>query len=421
VANQNHQADDSTNNDDTTNADDDNGSTDKKVAELTKRQQELKKQIYLTQRKLRNGIYLGQDRYKRNYWILNRCGGVYLESYNSDYSYLNGERVADEVEVKTETEACETSEIPLDLSVKKTMQNNTEHEDDLEEGEIKRKKTANGDLIIVNPNQQPANSFQQPNIQLNLNSKLLKKINFKQMEQVVLSCLQHKKPQQINANEYMSFKWWFIDNKKDLSELDKALAKRGIRERNLARVLCNFRDLLLDDNESIYEKLKDFLAVEADAGANSDQHTNDAKLNKRLKIMNNDDLQYKYEYEILNLIYDLEDRIYNANLQSKADLNDADSTTFNNGDDDEDDDNLKPFELARKRLANLELNIERRYFKKPFFNSRKNNLIVDDLNPSEDTRSVDDKSSDSNGEEHMDNHTGGNDDKSGAYIQYQVM
>jgi hypothetical protein len=324
--------------------------------------------------------------------------------------------VDDDETMKSETEdTFETGEIPLDLSVKKSQKTKPDvrsYIDDLEEGEIKRPIDLANDLIEVpNQSQWLVNSYLQPNIQLNMNSKLLKKINYKQMEAVIVDYLQHKQPQPIDKAEFMDSKWWLIDEKSKFIEFDKCLAKRGIRERHLAKLFCNFRDLLLDETEEIYKSLREFMAIgntaaDQQTDINSDaseqqqqQHTTSesVKLNKRIKMKaSNHDLKHKYEYELLNMVYDLEDRIYNANLQAKVDTSASDATTFNNdtngtrnnnnNDGDEDNDDLSnPFDLAKQRLTSLELNIERRYLKMPFFNLHKNNLIVDDLNQNDDT------------------------------------
>ena len=208
--------------------------------------------------------------------------------------------------------------------------------------------------------------------------------------------LQHSDEQIIDKKVYMNGSWWIIDEKKLVQQLENCLAKRGIRERSLAKNLLVYKEQLNDDEKIV--RMKTLLeSDENDVVLDDDDGDKKLKLNFKQKLITSiDDFdeflelnerRFKQsEREILDLVYLLEDRIFNANLQLKnAQKNKSDR-----------DDCLNSLEMAKKRLVELEVNIERRYLKAPFI--RKKNKIIIKRNNNNNNNSEDEESSSSESE-----------------------
>ena len=433
------------NGNDVDNIEDTSKQNDKKLTNLNKRQIQLKELVDDSFNKLRGGVHLGQDRYMRNYWLLNKSGGVYVESSaetpiktikDECVEFKKEEPVKVEVEdsvskseenavskveneIKTERQTSVAGEIPLDLSCKKVIKEEEVPIEDapvavVEEDNVNIEIKDLNDLLIVQPksengaidNQTIDTKIQQ--LQLNLNSKLLSKLTYKNMETLILNYLQYSNEQEIDKSVYMNGSWWVIDEKKLIQQLENCLAKRGIRERILAKNLLTYKEQLSDEN--MYDKMKKFLESDEndvlaetvsidDTGkkltksTSSTSTTVTGSFKNRLivsfddyeDIMDLNERKFKQsERDVLDMVYSLEQRIFNANLQSKfTSKNDTECGILPKCNR---DNGLNTLELARKRLAELELNIERRYLKAPFIR-KKNKIIIRSTTESEEASS----------------------------------
>jgi len=371
----------------------------KKIANLGKKHAAVNKSVDEAYSKLRCGTFLGQDRYYRNYWVLSKCGGVFLEPSQNIKQIVepltkNSQIKAENMEIGTENGEIKVGSgfEPLDLSCKKAEEiPNTFKIAEIDELD---------DVIL---SEAPA-SFsttptcfinQQLSVYLNTNSKQLNKISYDEMETRIIKSIECEKPAPIDAHVFMNDTWWALGDRNLLAQLDNALAKRGIRERYLAKNLATHRDLLSD--ETIYEKMSKFVSLSTASGTDSsDQQTCDEasqpKLTRKLSSrkmgednepVNIDNLKQKLTLKIVQEVYALEDRVFTAKLQNKANKSLDESVSSERSSSEE------PFEMAKKRLLELEASIERRYLKSPF--ARKQEVLIDE----EDSEASDDENDDS--------------------------
>jgi hypothetical protein len=306
---------------------------DKKFTTLTKRQTQLKKLVDDSFSKLRGGVHLGQDRFMREYWMLNKSGGVYIES--SPLVLQEDKKKQEEIEIKEEEKVIKKEEtqeeIVLDLSCKKS---NVEEKNDKEDVVVEPKveiKDLNDLIIVQNTtnNQTITNDYEShQQLQLNLNSKLLSTLTYKNMEILILDYLQHKNEQTIDKSIYMNGTWWVIDEKKLVQQLENCLAKRGFREQMLAKNLLLHREQLNEDET--YKKMKNRLESDENDVINENSVSVAASKNRLLTtqddyedILDLNEKKFKQsERDLLDAVYSLEDRIFSANLQSKYSKND---------------------------------------------------------------------------------------------------
>ncbi|XP_067373156.1 bromodomain adjacent to zinc finger domain protein 2B isoform X4 [Channa argus] len=63
----------------------------KQIEKTYKQQSQIRQKLFDSSHSLRS-MMLGQDRYKRRYWVLPQCGGIFIEGMESDEGYEEGEK-----------------------------------------------------------------------------------------------------------------------------------------------------------------------------------------------------------------------------------------------------------------------------------------------------------------------------------------
>ncbi|XP_068435318.1 bromodomain adjacent to zinc finger domain protein 2B isoform X4 [Clinocottus analis] len=120
----------------------------KQIEKLAKQHHQTRKKLFEISHSLRSMMY-GQDRYRRRYWVLPHCGGVFIEAMESgeapeelEEERQRRRRVAEEVKVKEEPQEIELQkEKPTNLDGQSIQTRGLEHETQ-EEEEHEGKKNA---------------------------------------------------------------------------------------------------------------------------------------------------------------------------------------------------------------------------------------------------------------------------------------
>ena len=131
---------------------------------------------------------------------------------------------------------------------------------------------SNDKLILT---EAPANSS--PNLinklfslYLNVNSKKMNSITYEEMESLLMKEIELDHKMHIDQEKYMSGSWWCLNDTEQINALESALAKRGIRERYLAKNLNLFKDQLND--KAFFEKLTSFLGDQSNSINNNSEN-----------------------------------------------------------------------------------------------------------------------------------------------------
>ncbi|XP_078661654.1 bromodomain adjacent to zinc finger domain protein 2B-like isoform X34 [Branchiostoma floridae x Branchiostoma belcheri] len=161
--------------------------------------------------------------------------------------------------------------------------------------------------------------------------------------------------------------WWQMLESEQIRSLLKVLHPRGIRERILQKSLQKYNDYACQcckkarENDAIkLEEVEDDKTVRDGSGAALETW----------QEQDSCELAYKFEVSLLQDVEDLEERVFQASLQVKGWKLPPRMTADYADKSIEEDSDLRPLELAQKRLASLEMNLERRYIKPPL--SKKN-------------------------------------------------
>ncbi|XP_078661652.1 bromodomain adjacent to zinc finger domain protein 2B-like isoform X32 [Branchiostoma floridae x Branchiostoma belcheri] len=156
--------------------------------------------------------------------------------------------------------------------------------------------------------------------------------------------------------------WWQMLESEQIRSLLKVLHPRGIRERILQKSLQKYNDYACQcckkarENDAIkLEEVEDDKTVRDGSGAALETW----------QEQDSCELAYKFEVSLLQDVEDLEERVFQASLQVKGWKLPPRMTADYADKSIEEDSDLRPLELAQKRLASLEMNLERRYIKPP--------------------------------------------------------
>lgn len=318
-------------------------SIEKKLVQIDKKRQALKRTFEKCLQRLRSGQHLGQDRFMRHYWSLINSGGIFIESCSKSagpgsYYFTDDPNPSNSDQI--------VSNLMEDL-----LQN-------LESDEVLEKYSC---LIERSSNDDPFK------FSLKTNMPLVETLTFREIEILVKNEIQLKQPQVIDETKYFNTGgWWLCENANMLKDLTESLCKRGFREKNLSKSLhklCeeNFQSIVAingsDDQESTFYQNR-YL----NNAGNLQMFEKQKKLFTDL-VTNpqcHAQLEQKEQSKILKQIHSLEDRVFKSNLQ-KVNHQKNENT-----------------HSAKQRLLDLEQSIERRYLKYPFAPLRKfSNIKLD--------------------------------------------
>uniref|UniRef100_A0A8C2UHK3 Bromodomain adjacent to zinc finger domain protein 2B n=1 Tax=Coturnix japonica TaxID=93934 RepID=A0A8C2UHK3_COTJA len=115
----------------------------KQIEKLTKQQSQYRKKLFEASHCLRSMMF-GQDRYRRRYWILPQCGGIFVEGMESGEGL---EEIAKEKEKLKKVESVHVKEEVLEISEEKISCLNTTHCEQKED--LKEKDNTN--LFLQKP------------------------------------------------------------------------------------------------------------------------------------------------------------------------------------------------------------------------------------------------------------------------------
>uniref|UniRef100_A0A8C3KZT4 Bromodomain adjacent to zinc finger domain protein 2B n=1 Tax=Chrysolophus pictus TaxID=9089 RepID=A0A8C3KZT4_CHRPC len=115
----------------------------KQIEKLTKQQSQYRKKLFEASHCLRSMMF-GQDRYRRRYWILPQCGGIFVEGMESGEGL---EEIAKEKEKLKNVESMHIKEEVFEISEEKISCLNTTHCDQKED--LKEKDSTN--LFLQKP------------------------------------------------------------------------------------------------------------------------------------------------------------------------------------------------------------------------------------------------------------------------------
>ncbi|XP_021253292.1 bromodomain adjacent to zinc finger domain protein 2B isoform X8 [Numida meleagris] len=115
----------------------------KQIEKLTKQQSQYRKKLFEASHCLRSMMF-GQDRYRRRYWILPQCGGIFVEGMESGEGL---EEIAKEKEKLKKVESIHIKEEELEISEEKLSCLNTTHCEQKED--LKEKDNTN--LFLQKP------------------------------------------------------------------------------------------------------------------------------------------------------------------------------------------------------------------------------------------------------------------------------
>ncbi|XP_072197879.1 bromodomain adjacent to zinc finger domain protein 2B isoform X10 [Excalfactoria chinensis] len=115
----------------------------KQIEKLTKQQSQYRKKLFEASHCLRSMMF-GQDRYRRRYWILPQCGGIFVEGMESGEGL---EEIAKEKEKLKKVESIQIKEEVLEISEEKISCLNTTHCEQKED--LKEKDNTN--LFLQKP------------------------------------------------------------------------------------------------------------------------------------------------------------------------------------------------------------------------------------------------------------------------------
>ncbi|CAH1242007.1 BAZ2B [Branchiostoma lanceolatum] len=166
--------------------------------------------------------------------------------------------------------------------------------------------------------------------------------------------------------------WWQMLESEQIRALLKVLHPRGIRERILQKSLQKYNDYACQCCKKAREN--DAIKLEEVEDDKTPRDPSGAPL-ETWEEHESEELAYKFEVSLLQDVEDLEERVFQASLQVKGWKLPPRMTADYADKSIEEDSDLRPLELAQKRLASLEMNLERRYIKPPL--SKKNSSDED--------------------------------------------
>ncbi|CAH1241995.1 BAZ2B [Branchiostoma lanceolatum] len=156
--------------------------------------------------------------------------------------------------------------------------------------------------------------------------------------------------------------WWQMLESEQIRALLKVLHPRGIRERILQKSLQKYNDYACQCCKKAREN--DAIKLEEVEDDKTPRDPSGAPL-ETWEEHESEELAYKFEVSLLQDVEDLEERVFQASLQVKGWKLPPRMTADYADKSIEEDSDLRPLELAQKRLASLEMNLERRYIKPP--------------------------------------------------------
>ncbi|XP_066300543.1 bromodomain adjacent to zinc finger domain protein 2B-like isoform X14 [Branchiostoma lanceolatum] len=156
--------------------------------------------------------------------------------------------------------------------------------------------------------------------------------------------------------------WWQMLESEQIRSLLKVLHPRGIRERILQKSLQKYNDYACQCCKKAREN--DAIKLEEVEDDKTPRDPSGAPL-ETWEEHESEELAYKFEVSLLQDVEDLEERVFQASLQVKGWKLPPRMTADYADKSIEEDSDLRPLELAQKRLASLEMNLERRYIKPP--------------------------------------------------------
>lgn len=297
---------------------------DETIEKLNKYKQEKKANEYEQCAKmLRSARNIGQDRFKRHYWLFNDSNDLLVEAHFEN-NILN---------LKSEQEQVKhlMDEILTKIEI-----------------EQEEEQVLNRFSHLIEQIKEPEKEF---SLKLNTNNPAdVLNLSFKHIQILVKHKLQYKNPIAIDK-QYLSdqidssSKWWICESQK-LTQFKNSLSKRGFREKNLLKNLSKIK-LLDEEKDSRNEKLNSLFK--------------DFQMNKQKISLNQ--MIHKEKVKLMKQVYSLEDKVFGANLQMAGNNMEQEKDQLEKEED--------ALQIAKNRLLKLEKRIDRRYLKYPFCSKKK--------------------------------------------------
>ncbi|XP_058405046.1 bromodomain adjacent to zinc finger domain protein 2B isoform X14 [Diceros bicornis minor] len=367
----------------------------KQIEKLSKQQSQYRRKLFDASHSLRSMMF-GQDRYRRRYWILPQCGGIFVEGMESG-----------EVTPQSQPPSKSPSPAPAPLLGSSSAQNPVGlNPFALSPLQVKSGASMMGlqfcgwptgvltsNIPFTSPlpsrgsglglSEGNGNSFLTPNVASSKSESPVpqnEKVTSTQPAAVeVAKPVDFPSPKPIP--EEMQFGWWRIIDPEDLKALLKVLHLRGIREKALQKQIQKHLDYITQ----ACIKNKDVAVIELNENEEN-QVTRDIVENWSVE-----EQAMEMDLSILQQVEDLERRVASASLQVKGwmcpepasereDLVYFEHKSFSKlckehdgeftGEEESSAHALErksdnPLDIAVTRLADLERNIERRYLKSP--------------------------------------------------------
>ncbi|XP_067597903.1 bromodomain adjacent to zinc finger domain protein 2B isoform X16 [Pseudorca crassidens] len=374
----------------------------KQIEKLSKQQSQYRRKLFDASHSLRSMMF-GQDRYRRRYWILPQCGGIFVEGMESG----EGMSTASLVTPQSQPPSKSPSPAPAPLLGSSSAQNPVGlNPFALSPLQMKSGVSMMGlqfcgwptsVLTSSNPFTSPlpslgsglglsegnSNSFLTPNVASSKSESPVpqnEKVSSTQPVAVeVAKPVDFPNPKPIP--EEMQFGWWRIIDPEDLKALLKVLHLRGIREKALQKQIQKHLDYITQ----ACIKNKDVAIIELN------EHEENQVTRDIVENWSVEEQAMEMDLSILQQVEDLERRVASASLQVKGwmcpepasereDLVYFEHKSFSKlckehdgeftGEEESSAHALErksdnPLDIAVTRLADLERNIERRYLKSP--------------------------------------------------------
>ncbi|KAK4015486.1 hypothetical protein OUZ56_030463 [Daphnia magna] len=412
----------------------------RKIERLGRQSAQMLTQLALSDLQLR-ALNMGQDRFRRRLWILPHAGGVYLEALESGEANagplgtwdgkpappIGPQRNGDEPdepmpevpEVKTEQISHEQKPDPDEpkaeleiksISVAEPMEEDqppikTEATEEMAPVKSEENSEAPGTATVttgVEPKKEEDVQEALPVLWFSLfprnpcdrsSSANLGKDNFgSDAEEQSDGRLKKEETAKEEAEkiimqpipEEMTRGWWRIVDPEQVKTYVESLHPRGVREKELNRMLTRFMDFA---RESC---LKHTERDHHGHGNPKDLLLKELRNSEEVKLIGGaalPDVEGSWSREtslrgdilLLEQIEALEDRVASASMQIKgwklppratSEMNLKFRTPGDSSSDDDDDERVNPIQLAKERLLSVELAIERRYLKAPLGQSK---------------------------------------------------
>ncbi|XP_057373680.1 bromodomain adjacent to zinc finger domain protein 2B-like [Daphnia carinata] len=396
----------------------------RKIERLSRQSAQMLTQLALSDLQLR-ALNMGQDRFRRRLWILPHAGGVYLEALESGEAnagplgtwdgkpvppigpQLNGDEPMSEVpEAKSEQISHEQKSDPDEQkSEMKSAEPMDEDQPTIKTESSEEiapiKSEENGEAPGTDPKKEDVQEAL-PALWFSLfprnpcdrsSSANLGKDNFgSDAEEQNDGRIKKEETAKDEAEkiimqpipEEMTRGWWRIVDPEQVKTYVESLHPRGVREKELNRMLTRFMDFARESCLKHTERdhhghgnPKDLLLKEL-------RNADEVKLIGGAALPDAEgswsrETSLRGDILLLEQIEALEDRVASASMQIKgwklppratAEMDLKFRTPGDSSSDDDEDERINPIYLAKERLLSVELAIERRYLKAPLGQSK---------------------------------------------------